>query len=78
MHDILVNSHYLYKSYYILLFIKLAFSMVILKLEKDIEKQASTRVILRSAFQIARSRFCPLKPLLKTHYFSEKSANFTK
>ena len=50
--------------------------MVILKLKKDIEKQASTRVILRSAFQIARSRFWPLKPLLKTHHFSEISANF--
>ena len=52
--------------------------MGVLKLKKDIEKQASTRVILRSAFQIARSRFWPLKPLLKTHHFSEKSTNFTK
>ena len=50
--------------------------MRVLKLKKDIEKQASTRVILRSAFQIA-SRFWPLKPLLKTHHFTEKSANFT-
>ena len=51
--------------------------MRVLKLKKDIEKQASTSVILRSAFQIARSRFWPLKPLLKTHHFTEKSANFT-
>ena len=51
--------------------------MGVLKLKKDIEKQASTGVILRSVFQIARSRLWPLKPLLKTHHFTEKSANFT-
>ena len=51
--------------------------MEVLKLNKDIEKQASSGVNLRSAFQIARSRFWPLKPLLKTHHFTEKSANFT-
>ena len=52
--------------------------MEVLNLKKDFEKQASTRVILRSAFQIARSRFWPLKPLLQTHHFSVKSTNFTK
>ena len=52
--------------------------MGVLKLKKDIEKQASTKVILRSAFKIARIRFWPLKPLLKTHHFLEKSVNFTK
>ena len=44
--------------------------MEVLSLKKDIEKQASTRVILRSGFQIAQSRFWQLKPLLKTHHFS--------
>ena len=43
--------------------------MGVLKLKKDIEKQASTRVILRSAFQIALSRFWPLKPFLKPIIF---------
>ena len=46
--------------------------MGVLKLKKDIEKQASTSVILRSAFQIARSHFWHLKPLLKTYSFSKK------
>ena len=56
----------------------IAFSKGVLKFKKEIEKQASTRVILQSGFHFARSRFRPLKPFLKSNHFSEKTANFTK